>query len=279
MAVNEEIRDFLLSRRARIAPGDVGFPAHGDRRVAGLRREEVAELAGVSVEYYTRLERGQARGVSDAVLRAVARALRLGETERNHLFDLVHAANARPAPRLHARQVRPGVQRLLDSMTGAPAYVWNGRLDVLAANALGAALFAPMFASAAQPVTQARFLFLDPAARDFFPDWEQLAHDAAAVLRAEAGRDPHDARLAELVRELSAASADFREMWAAYDVRTRRTGAERFRHPVAGALTVTFESMSLSDDPDLRITAGTAEPDSPSAQALTLLSLFVEGTA
>lgn len=274
MAGGGEIRDFLVSRRASVAPGEVGFAAHGDRRVAGLRREEVAELAGVSVEYYTRLERGQARGVSDAVLGAVARALRLGEVERNHLFDLVHAANAQPAGRRQAGQVRGSVQRLLDGMVGAPAYVWNGRLDVLAANALGAALFAPMFGSVAQPVNQARFLFLDPAARDFFPDWEQLAHDAAAVLRTEAGRDPHDERLAELVRELSGASACFREMWAAYDVRTRRTGVKRFRHPVVGALTVTFDSMTLSDEPDLRITAGTAEPESPSAHALTLLAAW-----
>jgi hypothetical protein len=268
------VSDFLQSRRARVSPGEAGFPEHGDRRVAGLRREEVAELAGVSVEYYTRLERGHTRGVSDAVLGAVARALRLDDVERRHLFTLVHTANARPASSgsRPEQQVRASVRRLLDTMTGAPAYVWNGRLDVLATNPLGAALFAPLLDSPARPANQARFLFLDPAARVFFAEWELLAHDAAAVLRAEAGRDPYDERLADLVRELSGASAAFREMWAAYDVRTRRTGVKRFHHPIAGPLTVTFDSMALSDDPDLRISAGTAEPGSPSAEALTLLA-------
>jgi transcriptional regulator with XRE-family HTH domain len=267
-----EISDFLRARRARITPERAGLPAHGTRRVAGLRREEVAQLAGVSVEYYIRLERGNTRGISDTVLGAVARALGLDEAERQHLFDLVHAANARPRPRRSAQPLRPGVRRLLEAMTDCPAYVWNGHLDVVAANALGRALFAPLLDSPEQPVNQARFLFLDPSAPAFFPDWERLAHDAVAVLRASGGRDPYDEKLALLVRDLTARSTTFRTMWAAYDVTRRQTGVKRFHHPVVGPLTLTFESMTLVTDPDLRITAGTAEPGSASETALRLLA-------
>ncbi|MEV6348145.1 helix-turn-helix transcriptional regulator [Actinoplanes sp. NPDC051851] len=267
MSVGDEIRDFLLSRRARVSPEQAGIPWHGERRVAGLRREEVAQLAGVSVEYYTRLERGNARGYSDDVLTAVARALRLDDAEVEHLMDLVHAANARPG-----RQPRkgvaldPGVQRLLDAMTGIPAYVWNGRLDVLATNALGRALFAPMMTDG----NQARFLFLDPAAREFFPDRERLAHDAVAVLRAEAGRNRQDERLGDLIRELSAGSAEFRELWAAYDLDRHRSGVKRFRHPVAGPLTVRFTALALIGQPGLRLGAGTPEPGSEEALGLLI---------
>ena len=280
------IRDFLVSRRARITPERVGLPGHGLRRVAGLRREEVAQLAGVSVEYYIRLERGHCQGISDSVLAAVARALQLDDAERQHLFDLVHTANraspSRPAgPQARASagpQARasagpqPGaaVQRLLDAMTEAPAYAMNGCLDLLAANLLGRALFAPLFAG--PTVNQARYLFLDPGAPRFFPDWRKLAHDAVAMLRASAGLDPGNERLAGLVADLSQESAIFREMWAAYDVRTRRNGVKRFHHPVVGPLTLTFQSLTLVTDPDLRITAGTAEPGSESETALRLLA-------
>jgi transcriptional regulator with XRE-family HTH domain len=257
------VRDFLLARRARISPEQVGLPRHGERRVAGLRREEVAQLAGISVEYYTRLERGGTRGYSAEVLDAVARALLLDDAERAHLFDLVHGPAAAPP----AGPLRPGVRRLLDAMTGTPAYVWNRRLDIVAVNRLGRALFAPLFDSPHQPVNQARYLFLDAGAPDFFPDWELLTHDAAAVLRAAAGRHPHSRRLASLVAELSAASPAFRELWGAYDVRHRRTGVKRFHHPVAGPLTVDFESMALISQPGLRLSAGTVTP----AGALSLL--------
>ncbi|GAA1652046.1 helix-turn-helix transcriptional regulator [Actinoplanes couchii] len=269
MSVRDEIRDFLLSRRARISPEQAGLPRHGERRVAGLRREEVAQLAGVSVEYYTRLERGNARGYSDDVLAAVARALHLDDAEREHLFDLVHAANnrARPAP---DRPLRPTLHRLLDAMTGTPAYVWNTRLDIVAANPLGRALFAPLFDSPFQPVNQARFLFRDERAREFFPEWELLAHDAVAVLRTAAGRNPGE--LSVLVGELLAESDDFRSLWSAYDVRHRRTGRKLFHHPVAGPLTVDFESMALAGHSGLRLSAGTAEPGSPSEQALQFLA-------
>jgi transcriptional regulator with XRE-family HTH domain len=264
------IRDFLVSRRARITPERAGLPGHGLRRVAGLRREEVAELAGVSVEYYIRLERGHCQGISDSVLAAVARALQLDDAERQHLFDLVHTANGAPPARPADPHPGAEVQRLLDAMTEAPAYAMNGCLDLLAANPLGRALFAPLFGGST--VNQARYLFLDPGAPGFFPDWRKLAHDAVAMLRASAGLRPHDEHLATLVGELSAKSPIFREMWAAYDVRTRRSGVKRFHHPVVGPLTLTFQSLTLVTDPDLRIAAGTAEPGSESETALRLLA-------
>ena len=272
-----EIRDFLVSRRARITPEQAGLPAYGgNRRVAGLRREEVAMLAGVSVDYYTRLERGNARGASDSVLEALARALQLDEAERAHLFDLVHAAStntaARP-PRHPARsQVRPSVQRILDSMTTTPAYVRNGRLDILATNRLGQALFAPVFDSPAQPASPARFLFLDPSATQFYIDWERQAQDTVAILRTEAGRNPHDRALSGLIGELSTRSEIFRTWWAAHNVRFHRTGIKRLHHPAVGDLTLTFEALDLAADAGLRISAYTAEPGTPSQDALNLLA-------
>jgi transcriptional regulator with XRE-family HTH domain len=269
VAFSDEIRDFLLSRRGGISPEQAGLPRYGERRVAGLRREEVAQLAGISVEYYTRLERGNARGYSNDVLAAVADALQLDDAEREHLFDLVHSANARrgahPSP--SSQPLRPGVQRLLDALVTAPAYVWNSRLDIVATNPLGRALSALIFDRPGRPPNSARFIFLDPAAREFFPDWEQLAHDAVAMLRAGAVQNPGDA----LVGELSAASEVFRDMWDAYDVRRRRTGKKRFCHPVAGLLTVEFESMTPAGHPGLRLVAGTAEPGSRSEAALRFL--------
>src|SRR5215212_1379984 len=201
-----EIREFLTSRRARITPEQAGLVSYGSRRVPGLRREEVAVLAGVSVPYYTRLERGDANGVSDSVLEALARALQLDDAERVHLFDLARAANTTAASAQGRRrpgpQLRPGVQKLLDAMTMAPAYVRNGRLDVLGANLLGRAVFAPLFETAARVPNMARFMFLDPAAQAFYVDWENLAGDVVALLRAEAGRDPYDKALTDLIGEL-----------------------------------------------------------------------------
>jgi transcriptional regulator with XRE-family HTH domain len=191
-----EIRQFLASRRARITPQQAGLPTYGgNRRVAGLRREEVALLAGVSVDYYTRLERGNLGGVSESVLDALARALQLDEAERGHLFDLARAANttARSPRRCPAQQrVRPGVQRILDAMTDTPADVRNGRRDILAANRLGYALYSEIFIDPVRPANVARFVFLSPRAREFFPDWESTANDLVANLRTEAGRNPHD---------------------------------------------------------------------------------------
>jgi transcriptional regulator with XRE-family HTH domain len=272
-----EMRDFLVSRRARITPEQAGLPAYGgNRRVAGLRREEVALLAGVSIDYYTRLERGRAAGASDSVLEGIARALHLDEAERAHLFDLARASAATAAPRAPrrpaARQVRPSVRRILDSMTTTPAYVRNARLDILAANRLGAALFAPVLTSPARPANNARFLFLDPAAHEFYPDWERQAQDVVAMLRTETGRSPHDKALSNLIGELSTRSDHFRTWWAAHNVRFHRTGVKRFRHPEVGDLTLTFEALDLAADEGLRISAYSAEPGTPSDDALKLLA-------
>lgn len=277
MDTRNEIRDFLTSRRARITPEQAGLPAYGgNRRVAGLRREEVAMLAGVSVDYYTRLERGNAQGASDSVLEALVRALQLDEAERAHLFDLVHAANANAAtraPRHPARQqVRPSVRRILDSMTTTPAYVRNGRMDILAANRLGRALLAPVFDGPEQPPNQARFMFLDPRAPQFYIEWERHAQDVVAILRSEAGRDPYDRALSGLIGELSTRSEIFRTWWAAHNVRFHRSGTKRFHHPVVGDLTLTYEALDLAADAGLRISAYTAEPGTPSHDALNLLA-------
>ncbi len=273
-----EIRDFLTSRRAKITPDQAGLPVYGgNRRVAGLRREEVALLAGVSVDYYTRLERGNLNGVSDSVLEALARALQLDEAERAHLFDLARTANttaatARTRRRPAQQHVRPGVQRILDAMTTAPAYVRNGRMDILSANQLGYAVFAPIFANPVRPANIARFLFLDPAAREFYVEWDRLASDTVALLRAEAGGDPYDRALSDLIGELSTRSDTFRTRWAAHNVRFHRTGVKHLHHPVVGDLRLTFESMELTADAGLRLNAYSAEPGSPSQDALNLLA-------
>lgn len=243
-----EIRDFLTSRRARITPQQAGLPAYGgNRRVAGLRREEVALLAGVSVDYYTRLERGNARGASDSVLEGLARALQLDEAEHAHLFDLVHAANttnAAGAPRHQARQqVRQSVRHILDSMTTTPAYLCNGRMDILAANRLGQALYSPLFASPVRPPNHARFTFLDPSALEFYAEWARASSDTVALLRAEAGRHPNDRALSGLIGELSTRSDAFRQLWAAHNVRFHRTGLKRFHHPVVGDIALAFEAL------------------------------------
>jgi transcriptional regulator with XRE-family HTH domain len=269
-----EIREFLASRRARITPEQAGLPVFGGtRRVLGLRREEAAMLAGVSVDYYTRLERGNLRGVSETVLDALARGLRLDEAERAHLFDLARAAGpttARPRRR-SPQKVRPSVQRILDSMTGAPAFVQNGRLDVLAANRLGRALYSEMFADPVRPANLARFVFSNPRSRHFFADWERAANDTVAILRSEAGRDPYDSGLSDLVGELATRSEEFRIRWAAHNVRIHRAGVKHVRHPVVGDLDLTYEMMELSADPGLSILTYSAEPGTPSEEALGLL--------
>jgi transcriptional regulator with XRE-family HTH domain len=270
-----DIREFLASRRARITPQQAGLPVYGgNRRVAGLRREEVALLAGVSVDYYTRLERGNLHGVSESVLDALARALQLDEAERAHLFDLARAAN--PTPRTRRRrpqqQVRPGVQRILDAMTDAPAFVRNGRLDILAANRLGYALYASVYVDPARPANLARFAFLDPRATEFYPDWETAANTTVALLRTEAGRNPYDRGLSDLIGELSTRSEAFRTRWAAHNVRLHHTGVKHFLHPVVGDLSLTFEAMELPADTGLTFTAYSAEPGSPSHDALKLLA-------
>jgi transcriptional regulator with XRE-family HTH domain len=268
-----EIREFLTSRRAKITPAQAGLTAYGPRRVPGLRREEVAVLAGVSVPYYTRLERGDMSGVSKGVLDALARALQLDDAERAHLFDLARAAGpmAKRPRRSAPKQIRPGVQRLLDAITGAPALVQNGRLDILGANQLARALYSELFRDPTRPANHARFNFLNPRAHDLYPDWERGADDAVALLRAEAGRDPYDRELTDLIGELSTRSEEFRARWADHNVRLHQTGTKRFHHPVVGELTLTFEMMELAADPGLNLLTFTAEPASKSDEALNLL--------
>jgi transcriptional regulator with XRE-family HTH domain len=273
MDTKSEIREFLTSRRARITPDQAGLTAYGPRRVAGLRREEVAVLAGVSVPYYTRLERGELSGVSEGVLEALARALQLDDAEREHLFDLARTAGPMTKRRRRSapKQIRPGVQRLLDAITGAPALIQNGRLDILAANQLARALYSELFRDPTRPANHARFNFLNPTARDLYPDWERGADDAVALLRAEAGRDPYDRDLTDLIGELSTRSEEFRARWADHNVRLHQTGTKRFHHPVVGDLTLTFEMMELAGDPGLNLLTFTAEPGSKSHEALNLL--------
>ncbi|WP_051800757.1 helix-turn-helix transcriptional regulator [Streptomyces sp. NRRL F-525] len=271
-----EIREFLGTRRARVTPEQAGLPSYGGdrRRVSGLRREEVALLAGISSEYYTRLERGNATGVSDSVIDGIAQALKLDEAERLHLLDLLRGAGpARPPRRRPAQQrVRPAVRRVLDSMTGTPAFVMSGRLDVLAANLLGRALFSPVYADPVRPPNNARFVFLDPHATEFFRDWDEVANDTVAMLRAEAGRDAYDRRLTDLIGELSTRSEEFRRRWAAHNVRIHTTGAKRLHHPVVGDLDLPFETFPLGSDPSQFLLTYTAEPASRSQDALNLLA-------
>ena len=274
MAIENEIREFLTSRRAKVTPERAGLPLYGrHRRVSGLRREEVALLAGISVEYYTRLERGNARGVSDEVLEAVSRALRLDDAEHAHLLDLARMANSERPPRRASAppRVRPTIQRVVDGLAGMPALVQNGRLDILHANGLAAALFTDIFQDPVQPPNPPRFLFLDPRARTFYVDWEDVARDVVSALRGEAGRNPYDRGLTDLVGVLSTRSAEFRELWARHDVRFHRSGTKRFRHPLVGELTLAYEALELPADPSLTLVTYSAEPGSPSEGTLTEL--------
>ncbi|MGW6198271.1 helix-turn-helix transcriptional regulator [Kribbella sp. NPDC055110] len=269
------IREFLASRRARITPEQAGLPAYGgNRRVKGLRREEVAMLAGMSIDYYVRLERGNLAGASDTVLEGLARALQLDDAERAHLFDLARAAEPTPA---RSRKTAPAsvpasVQLVLDAINDAPAWVRNARHDMLAANRMARALHAPLLADPRRPANSARFVYLDPASHDFFQDWERAADDIAAMLRSEAGRNPHDKLLIELIGELSTRSEDFRTRWAAHNVRFHRTGLKKFHHPVVGDLELTFEAMELPAHPGLTLLVYVAPAGTPTADSLKLLA-------
>lgn len=275
MGNTEEIREFLTTRRAKITPERAGLPTYWrHRRVAGLRREEVALLAAISVEYYTRLERGNARGVSDEVLDAVSRALQLDDAERAHLLDLVRTANEERAPRRTPapQRVRPSIQRVVDAMSDVAAFVHNGRLDILYANPLASAIYSEQYRDSVRPPNSARFLFLDPRARTFYADWETVAHDIVAALRGEAGRNPYDRALSDLIGLLSTRSDAFRVRWASHDVRFHRSGTKRFHHPLVGDLTLAYESLDLPADPGLTIVTYSAEPGSPSESALRELA-------
>ncbi|MFD6163286.1 helix-turn-helix domain-containing protein [Nocardia sp. NPDC060256] len=271
-----EIREFLRSRRARIAPEMAGLPAYGgNRRVKGLRREEVALLAGVSVEYYVRIERGGLAGTSDGVLDALATALQLTEAERAHLFHLARRSGA-PGGRRHRKPpatVRPVLQQVLDAITGAPAWISNRRLDVLAMNQLGRALYAPMLTDPRQPANTARFVYLHPReAETFFVDYDRTTRNAAAILRMEMGRNPHDEELIALVDELSTGSELFRQQWASQDVRVHGHGSKRVNHPAVGMLDLNFESMDLPTDPGLQLNVYTVPAGGQTADNLALLA-------
>ncbi len=272
------MREFLTSRRARITPERAGLPAYGgSRRVPGLRRSEVAMLAGMSVEYYTRLERGNVGGVSDSVLEAVARALRLDEAERAHLFDLARAAGApaRAPRRGPTAKVRPSVHRVLDALA-APTYVRDARMDVLAANAMCFALYADILTPQGLPVNLARFLFLDPRAPEFFLDWPCVAADVVASLRIESGRAPFDRGLSDLVGELATRSDEFRTRWARHDVRLHRTSVKRFHNPVVGDIELTGDVLELPGDA-LTMVTYTAPPGSTAQQQLDFLASWSAG--
>lgn len=269
-----EVRDFLTSRRARLTPDQAGLTLYGsNRRVKGLRRQEVAMLADVSTDYYTRLERGKLSGVSESVLEAVASALKLDESERVHLFDLARAANAgnRRRRATSKQQLRPGVQRILDTI-GAPAYVRNNRLDLLGVNQLGRALLSDLYTTDTSRPNLARYMFLDDRSGDFYSDWAAVAKDVVASLRLEAGRNPYDRGLTDLIGELSTRSEQFRTWWAGHAVRLHRTSTKQMHHPIVGDLELTGEALELPGDTGLTIITYTVEPGTPSAQALQFLA-------
>ncbi len=276
MRRKDEVREFLISRRAHVTPERAGIPdSGGDRRVPGLRREEVAMLAGVSLDYYTRLERGNIRGASESVLNAIARALQLNDVEREHLFDLARpvpvstrSGRAEPAA---ASSVPPSVQRILDSMT-VPAIAYDAQQDIVAANDLGRALFSLHF-EADRP-NLARFVFLDPRARDYYVDWPLARSLTAAMLRFEAGRDPLNGDITALIGELATRSPRFREDWADRDVHEHRTGQKAFRHPEVGEIEVTYDVLELPGETGLAITTFSCEPGTTSADRLALLATW-----
>ncbi|MEV6416715.1 helix-turn-helix transcriptional regulator [Kribbella sp. NPDC051718] len=280
-----EVREFLTTRRARITPEQAGLPTTGARRVPGLRRSEVATIAGLSVEYYARLERGQIAGASTGVLDALARALQLDETERAHLFDLARVADGIPTSGRPRRRTagkaasRLSLQWALDAIKAGVAFVRDPHQNLLATNALGRAFYSPVIGDSGRTPNLARFQFLDPASRDFYPDWDLFAQMCVGIMRAEAGRDPHDRGLQDLVGELSTRSEIFRRLWADHNVRTHGSGTKRFNHPVVGELTLAYEELAVTAEPGLVLLVYTAEPGSPSAERLQLLASWATAPA
>lgn len=265
-----------MTRRARVSPQQAGLAAGVNRRVPGLRRAEVALLADVSIEYYSRVERGALAGVSDGVLEAIARALQLDEAERSHLFDLARAANNASVVRRHSRSartgsIRPGLQAALDAITTCPALIRNGRMDLLATNLLGRAFYDDLYAMGHRVPNIARYTFLDATARRFYPDWEAAADVTVAILRAEAGHDPHDKDLHDLVGELSTRCEEFRTRWSAHNVRRHGSGIKNFHHPTVGDLTFTFEGLEVTEDPGLQFLIYTAAPGSATEERIRVL--------
>ncbi|OZC80476.1 transcriptional regulator [Rhodococcus sp. 06-418-5] len=272
-----EVREFLMTRRAKVSPEEAGITGGGNRRVAGLRRSEVAALAGLSVEYYARIERGAIGGASSSVLDALSRALRLDDTEHAHLLDLARAADGVPTsgrPRrktVRAAAPRISLQWALDSITDGVAFVRNQRQDLLATNNLGKAFYAPIIGDGGRVPNLARFQFLDPVSREFYPDWDAFAQMCVSIMRAEAGRDPHDKGLQDLVGELSTRDETFRTLWGAHNVRSHGAGKKRFNHPIVGEVHLAYEELVITADPGSILMVYTAEPGSPSAERLHLL--------
>jgi transcriptional regulator with XRE-family HTH domain len=274
-----ELGEFLRSRRARLRPEELGLPDYGgQRRVPGLRREELARLAGVSVDHYVRLEQGRTLHFSEAVLDAVARALRLDAVERAHLYRLARPwpESDRPEGPPQSQQVRPGLHRLLDSAADVPAYIVGRNTDVLAWNRLAAALITDFGALPPRQRNLARLVFLDEGMRSLYADWHGKASDVAAYLRLDAGRHPDDPHTAALLDELSAASPEFREAWAEHHLKDKTHGRYLYRHPVVGELDLGFETLRLPDDPDQALVAHTVEEGSPSQTALRLLATWAQ---
>jgi hypothetical protein len=267
-----EVGDFLRARRARLLPADVGYPTDPRRRVAGLRREEVAVLAGLSVDYYVRLEQGRARA-STAVLDALAQALLLDGPGRLHLHRLAGAVPD-DSPRPGRQVVRPGLRSVLDGLATCPAFVLGRRTELLACNRLGAALHGDPMRHPPAARAMARLLFLDPPTRELYPDWALVARDTVGALRRDAGRHPDDPALARLVGELGVQDADFRRWWAEHHVHAKGPGTKRFRHPVVGPVTLRYETLAVADDPDQVVVVYAAEPGSADAEALTLLGVW-----
>lgn len=273
-----EVREFLMTRRARVSPEAAGLNAGPNRRVPGLRRSEVATLAGLSVEYYAKLERGSIAGASASVLDSVARALQLDDTEHAHLLDLARAADGIPTSARARRRSskssvpRPSLEWALESITGGIAFVRDSRQNLLAVNELGRAFYAPVIGDGGRTPNLARFQFLDPVAREFYPDWDLFAEMCVAIMRAEAGRDPHDKAMQDLVGELSTRSDTFRRLWASHNVRTHGSGTKRFQHPIVGELVLAYEEFALTAEPGSVMLIYTAEPGSASAERLRLLA-------
>jgi transcriptional regulator with XRE-family HTH domain len=269
-----QIQEFLASRRARISPQSVGLPVAGrKRRVPGLRREEVAALAGLSVDYYIRLERGALTSASDSVLQAIARALQLDAAEQAHLVDLARAgkpSGGSRSRRASPAAIAPQLQAVLDALVGVPALVRSPTLDVIATNSLARALYSVLYTDPGRAPNVARFTFLDPRARQFWRDWDEVADDLTAHLRASA--TPLDRVLTEFVGELSARSDAFRELWARHDVRAHGRGVKRFQNPVVGALTLRYDLLRLAAEPALTMITYTAEPGTTSHDNLSLLA-------
>lgn len=271
-----EVRDFLITRRGRVKPEHVGLPAGANRRVTGLRRSEVAALAGVSVDYYTRIERGSVHGVSPEVLDSLARALLLDDAERAYLFDLARATGpvARPPKRGNPSTwtPHPGLRWVLDAVTGGPAFVRNGRMDLLAANPLARALYAEVYDTPDHPPNMVRHLFLDERARGFYPDWDGFADITVAILRTEAARDPQNTDLRDLIDEIAVGSDAFRRRWGDHHVRHHGSGFKTFNHPVVGEMTLAYEGFSMEGEPGLTFTIYTPEPGTPSARRMRRLA-------